>query len=185
MWQLGPRIVGYTLRQGRNRRLTLTIDERGLRVGAPRQIRIADVEDFIRNHGDWVVEKLDEYAVAHAPRQLAIRSGVKIPVLDGEVTVEVMPGGNRVRWLGDTLILEARPDAALDMLARRGLQRRATAIFSARLAHYAGLMGCAVPQLGLSLGAYALGQLQPQRRYPPQLASDPPAPAADRLRGRP
>ena len=148
--QLGPRIVGYTLRQGRNRRLTLTIDERGLRVGAPLQIRIADVEEFIRNHGDWVVEKLDEYAVAHAPRQLAIRSGVKIPVLEGEVTVEVMPGGNRVRWFGDTLILEARPDAELDMLARRGLQRRATAIFSERLAHYAALMGCAVPQLGLS-----------------------------------
>lgn len=148
--QLGPRIVGYTLRQGRNRRLTLTIDERGLRVGAPRQIRIVDVEDFIRTHGDWVVEKLDEYAVAHAPRQLAIRAGVKIPVLEGEVTVDVMPGGNRVRWFGDTLILEARADAALDVLARRGLQRRAHDLFSKRLAHYAGLMGCAVPPLGLS-----------------------------------
>lgn len=148
--QLGPRIVGYTLRQGRNRRLTLTIDERGLRVGAPRQIRIAEVEDFIRNHGDWVVEKLDEYAVAHAPRQVAIRAGVKIPFLDGEITVEVMPGGNRVRWFGETLILEARPDTGLDLLARRGLQRRAHEIFSGRLAHYAGMMGCGVPPLGLS-----------------------------------
>src|SRR5690606_26802976 len=108
--QLGPRIVGYTLRQGRNRRLTLTIDERGLRVGAPRQIRIADVEEFLRTHGDWVVEKLDGYAVAHAPRQLAIRAGVKIPFLDDEVTIEVMPGGNRVRWFGNTLFLEAPPD---------------------------------------------------------------------------
>lgn len=148
--QLGARIVGYTLRQGRNKRLMLTIDERGLRVGAPRQIRIADVEDFIRTHGDWVLEKLEEYAVAHAPRQLAIRAGVKIPFLEHEITIEVMPGSNRVRWFGDTLILEARADMALEVLARRGLQRRALDVFSERLAHYAGLMGCDAPQLGLS-----------------------------------
>jgi predicted metal-dependent hydrolase len=148
--QLGQRIVGYTLSQGRNRRLTLIIDERGLRVGAPRQIRIADVEDFIRSHGDWVVEKLEEYAVAHAPRQLAIRAGVKVPLLDREATIEVMPGGNRVRWFGDTLILEAKPETPLDSLARKGLQRRALDVFSDRLAHYSDMMGCAVPMLGLS-----------------------------------
>lgn len=148
--QLGTNIVGYTLRQGRHKRMSLTIDERGLRVGAPRQIRIAEVEDFIRSHGAWVLEKLEEYAAAHAPRQLAVRAGVKIPVLGGEVTVEVLPGANRVRWLGDILILEARVDKALDALARRGLQRRALTLFGERLTHYAGLMGCAVPQLGLS-----------------------------------
>ncbi|HWT53829.1 MAG TPA: SprT family zinc-dependent metalloprotease [Rhodocyclaceae bacterium] len=148
--QLGARIVGYTLRHGRNKRLTLTIDERGLRVGAPRQVRIGDVEDFIRSHADWVVEKLDEYAVALAPRQLAIRAGVKLPLLDGEATIEVMPGGNRVRWFGDTLILEARADTELDVLARRGLHRRAYQVFEQRLTHYSALMGCAVPQLGLS-----------------------------------
>ena len=148
--QLGARIVAYTLRHGRNKRLTLTIDERGLRVGAPRQARVTDAEDFIRSHADWVLEKLDEYAVAHAPRQLAIRAGVKVPLLDREATIEVIPGGNRIRWFGDTLILEARADTALDVLARRGLHRRAFEIFSDRLTHYAGLMGCAVPQLGLS-----------------------------------
>ena len=148
--QLGPNIVGYTLRQGRNKRLSLTIDERGLRVGAPRQTRITDVEDFIRSHGSWVLEKLEEYAAANAPRQLAIRAGVKVPLLDHEITIDVMPGGNRVRWFGDTLILEARPDTALDVLARRGLQRRALALFAERLAYFARLMGCEPPQLGLS-----------------------------------
>ncbi|MBX9849575.1 MAG: M48 family metallopeptidase [Rhodocyclaceae bacterium] len=148
--QLGARIVGYTLRQGRNKRLSLTIDERGLRVGAPRQSRITDIEEFIRSHGAWVIEKLEEYAAAHAPRQLAIRAGVKIPLLDREATVEVLPGSNRVRWLGDILILEARADTTLDTLARRGLQRRAMTLFSERLAIYAARMGCAPPPLGLS-----------------------------------
>lgn len=147
---LGARIVGYTLRQGRHKRLSLTIDERGLRVGAPRQSRIVDIEEFIRSHGSWVLEKLEEYAAAHAPRQLAIRAGVKIPVLDTEATVEVLPGSNRVRWLGDTLILEARADTALEVLARRGLQRRALGLFAQRLAVYAERMGCAPPVLGLS-----------------------------------
>ncbi len=148
--QLGSRIVGYTLRQGRNKRLSLTIDERGLRVGAPRQSRITDIEEFIRSHGAWVIEKLEEYAVAHAPRQLAIRAGVKIPFLDREATIEVLPGSNRVRWLGDILVLEARADTALDTLARRGLQRRAMALFNERLAFYAARMGCKTPPLGLS-----------------------------------
>jgi len=148
--QLGARIVTYALRHGRNKRLTLTIDERGLRVGAPRQIRIDEIENFIRSHADWVLEKLEEYTAAHAPRHLAIRTGARIPLLDREVTVEVLPGSNRVRWFGDTLILEARDDTPLETLARRGLQRRALALFGERLAHYAQLMNRAVPSLGLS-----------------------------------
>lgn len=148
--QIGPNIVVYTLRQGRYKRMTLTIDERGLRVGAPRQVRIGEVEDFIRSNGSWVLEKLDEYATAHAPRQLAIRAGVKVPFLDGEIEVEVLPGANRVRWLGDTLILEARADTELDALARRGLQRRALILFRERLAVYAERMGCGSPPLALS-----------------------------------
>ena len=38
--QLGHRIVSYDLRRAARRRLTMTIDERGLRVGAPLQISL-------------------------------------------------------------------------------------------------------------------------------------------------
>ncbi|MCX7177855.1 MAG: hypothetical protein NTX56_03495, partial [Proteobacteria bacterium] len=47
---LGAQIVTYTLKQGRRRRLTMTIDERGLSVGAPLRINQTDVETFIRSH---------------------------------------------------------------------------------------------------------------------------------------
>src|SRR5262245_34986891 len=147
--QLGAQIDGYTLRQAR-RRLSMTIDERGLRVAAPRSIRIAEVEEFLRSNAEWVIEKLAEYASVSAPRHIAIRAGAKIPLIDGEATVEVLPGSNRVRWLGDTLILEARPNASLEVLARRGLQRRAMDVFSERLALYAGRMEIVPPPLALS-----------------------------------
>lgn len=147
---LGNQLVPYTLRQGRNRRLTLTIDERGLRVGAPRTITLAEIDAFIRTHAEWVFEKLAEYTAAHGPRQLAIRSGTRIPLWCGEAVVEILPGRNRVRWLGDTLILEAQPSASFEALARRGLQRRALSLFTERVAHFAAQMGIAPPPLALT-----------------------------------
>jgi len=146
---IGARVVVYELLTGR-RRLSMTIDERGLRIGAPRQIGVAEIEAFARQHGEWVLKKLDEYATRHAPRHLAIRDGARIPLLGGEVHVSVVSGANRSIWEGDRLVLAARPDADLDVLARRGLQRRALALFGERLALVAARMGRTPPALALS-----------------------------------
>ncbi len=62
----------------------------------------------------------------------------------------VVAGANRVLWQDDALVLAARPDADLDALARRGLQRRALEHFAIRLGHYAALMDHPVPALALS-----------------------------------
>ena len=56
---LGDRIVPYTLRRSRRRSIGLTIDQRGLRVGAPHRAPLMEVETLIRKHGDWVAQKLD------------------------------------------------------------------------------------------------------------------------------
>ena len=68
---IGNRAVTYELRQGARRRLAMTIDERGLRVGAPRHLSLAEIEGFVRSHGDWVLRKLDEYAARNRPRHLS------------------------------------------------------------------------------------------------------------------
>lgn len=148
--QVGARIVPYELRQAAGRRLAITIDERGLRVGAPRHLPLYEIEAFVRGHGDWVVRKLDEFAGRQAHRRLSIRDGVRLPLLGGEAVVRVEAGPNRSHWRDDNLILAARPDADLDALARRALQRRALDHFSARLAHFAHRMGRPAPALGLS-----------------------------------
>lgn len=148
--QIGTRIVPYEVRTGRVRRLSMAIDERGLRVGVPPRLTFAEVEAFIRSHGDWVLAKLDEFTARHAHRFLRIADGTRLPLLGGEATVRVVSGANRVLWREEELVIAARPDADLDALARRGLQRRALEHFAIRLGHYAALMERPAPPLGLS-----------------------------------
>jgi predicted metal-dependent hydrolase len=147
--QIGARIVAYELLGGR-RRLAMTIDERGLRVGAPRLLPVSAIEDFVRTHGDWVLEKLDEYAARHERRHIAMRDGAVFPLLGREGRVRVTSGANRALWDGDLLVLAARLDADLDALARRGLQRRAMEIFTERMAIATDVAGYRPPALALS-----------------------------------
>ena len=146
---IGGRIIDYRLRTGTSR-LSMTIDERGLRIGAPRRITLTEIEEFVGSHGDWVLKKLDELARASGPRHLAIRDGLRLPLLDGEAEIRVLPGANRVRWVANTLVLEARPEADLAQLATRALQKRALTHFGDRLAHFSRQLDLAAPKLGLS-----------------------------------
>ena len=148
--QLGSRIVAYTLRQGRRRRLTMTIDERGLTIGAPARVTLAEINAFVAAHAAWVLKKLDEYAGSHARRHLTMKDGASLPLLGAEIAVRIVEGRNRVRWEGADLVLEARPDADCDALARRALKLRAASLFAERLTHYAQQMGRPAPALGLS-----------------------------------
>ena len=147
---LGSRIVEYSLRRAPRQRLALNIDERGLRVAAPRAISIAEIESFIHGNANWVIAKLDEYA-SRTQRQLTVRDGQRLPLLGEEVEIRVVTGCNRIRWHDDgALVLEARADADLDALARRALQRRAHELFSQRIAHYGHGIARAAPPLSLS-----------------------------------
>lgn len=147
---LGGRAIPYELRQAAGRRLAITIDERGVRVGAPRHMALREIEDFVRGHGDWVLAQVDEFASRQARRHVRIADGARLPVLGREVEVRVLSGANRVLWQDEALVLAARPDADLDALARRGLQRRALEHFALRLGHYSARMNLPVPAFGLS-----------------------------------
>ena len=58
---IGDRFVPYVLRRGRRRTIGLTIDHRGLRVGAPTRSTLGEIESVIRKHADWVADKLDHW----------------------------------------------------------------------------------------------------------------------------
>lgn len=146
---INGRIVGYRLKNGA-RRLSMTIDERGLRIGAPHRAALTEIEAFVQGHGDWVLKKLDELAHATQPRHLTIKDGARLPLLDGDTEIRVLPGANRVRWVADTLVIEARPAADLAQLAVRALQKRALGHFSERLVHFTGQLDLTAPKLGLS-----------------------------------
>ena len=146
---IGGRIIDYRLKSGA-KRLTMTIDERGLRIGAPHRIALTEIEAFVQGHADWVLKKLGELAHATQPRHLTIKDGVRLPLLDTEAEVRVLPGANRVRWVGQLLVLEARPETDLGQLAVRALQKRALTHFGERLAHFAGQLDLELPRLALS-----------------------------------
>jgi len=146
---IGGRIVDYRFKSGA-KRLTMTIDERGLRIGAPHRVPLTEIEAFVLDHGDWVLRKLGELAHATQPRHLTIKDGARLPLLDTEAEVRVLPGANRVRWIGELLVLEARPEADLGQLAVRALQKRALTHFGERLEHFTGRLDLEVPKLGLS-----------------------------------
>ncbi len=146
---IAGRLVAYTLRRDR-RRLSLRIDERGLAVGAPRSVTLAEIEAFIRTHGGWVLEKLAAFAAEGARRHLPIHEGTRLPLLGGEVCVRVTAGANRAYWGADELWLAARPTADLAALARRALQRRAFEHFQSRVIENAARLGLAAPRLSLS-----------------------------------
>lgn len=148
--QLGARIVDYELRQAAGRRLAMSIDERGLRVGAPRHLTLLAIESFVQENADWVLRKLDEHARRDRPRHLTVRDGVVLPVLGLEMPVQVVVGGNRIHWRDDALVLAARADADLNRLASRALQDRALAHYRQRGEHFAGRLGRPQPPLGLT-----------------------------------
>ena len=146
---LAGRIVEYALRRDR-RRLALRIDERGLAVGAPRGVTLAEIETFLHGHAAWIVEKLDEHADRAVRRHLPIHDGARLPVLGADVRVRVTVGANRGYWNADELWLAARPEADLSVLACRALQRRALEHFRPRLAAMAARIDRVPPLLRLS-----------------------------------
>lgn len=155
---LGDRIVPYLLRRARRRTIGLTIDHRGLRVGAPHRTPLSEVEALILRHGDWVAQKLDEWRKRHRPAPLQIADGAHVPYLGGWLEVRLSGGNNRVVWADSepptlapatlTLFLRAPADAAT--LLRKALQQKALDHFGPRLAHHAARFAVAVPPLRLS-----------------------------------
>ena len=150
---LGERIVPYVLRRARRRTIGLSIDHRGLRVGAPPRASVQEVEALIRHHGAWVEQKLDEWRSRRSAELLQITDGVRLPMLGEALQVHLALGSNRAIWSAQgeavlTLCLRTPGDAG--RLLEKTLRERARALFAGRLAHYAQQLALPVPPLALS-----------------------------------
>lgn len=152
---LGDRIVPYVLRRAKRRTIGLTIDHRGLRVGAPPRASIKEVESLIVRHGSWVTEKLDEWRTRRRPEALQITDGTSLPLLGQALEVRLALGANRSHWnaltppdLTLTLLLRSPNDAA--RVLETAFRRRALDLFGERLSLFAAEMGLALPPLSLS-----------------------------------
>jgi predicted metal-dependent hydrolase len=150
---LGERIVPYVLRRARRRTIGLSIDHRGLRVGAPPRASVQEVEALIRHHGAWVEQKLEEWRSRRRPEALHITDGTRLPLLGETLQIRLALGGNHALWSAHgestlTLCLRSPDDAG--RLLEKALRERARALFAERLAHYAQCLALPVPPLSLS-----------------------------------
>ncbi|MEF8716256.1 MAG: SprT family zinc-dependent metalloprotease [Candidatus Accumulibacter necessarius] len=152
--ELGERTVSYVLRRARRRTIGLTIDHRGLRVGAPPRATLREVESLIRQHGEWVGRKLDEWRTRRQPEPLRIADGVQLPMLGRPLTIRLALGGNRCVWnlqaSGQTLTLCLRSPAEAPRLLEKALRESARSLFIERLAEHAPPLGVDLPRLSLS-----------------------------------
>jgi predicted metal-dependent hydrolase len=148
---LGDRIVPYILRRARRHTIGLTIDHRGLRVGAPHRAPLIEVETLIRKHGDWVRQKLDEWRSRRCPEPLRLTDGTRLPCLGGEVEIRLAAGNNRAVWNTDsTLTLCLRAPEHAGGVLEKALKALALEHFHAELTHHAARFGLATPPLRLS-----------------------------------
>jgi predicted metal-dependent hydrolase len=148
---LGERIVPYALRRARRRTIGLSIDQRGLRVGAPHRTPLAEIETLIRKHADWVARKLDDWHSRRPAAPLALTDGTRLPYLGIWLEIRLGRGDNQALWSGHgTLTLLPRSPEKAGVLLVRALRRKAWAVFSERLAAQAARFGVAAPRLSLS-----------------------------------
>ncbi|WP_301102402.1 SprT family zinc-dependent metalloprotease [Propionivibrio sp.] len=150
---LGDRIVPYVLRRARRRTIGLSIDHRGLRVGAPRRASLLEVESLILHHSDWVAQKLDEWRSRRRPDALKIVDGARLPMLGESLEIRLALGSNRAIWNEHaapilTLCLRSPSDAG--RLLEKTLREKARRLFAERLVHYAERLTLTVPALALS-----------------------------------
>ena len=145
--------VDYLLTFSPRKTLGLRIDDRGLRVGAPPGTPLARIEDFLRQHGRWILEKLEaRQARGPAPASLALVEGASIPWLGETWALRLGAGNNQGLWRDEARCIELRlrPGADPRPVLLRSLQRRALAHFEGRVAHFCARLGLPLPPVGLT-----------------------------------
>ena len=143
--------VAYQLKRSQRRTIGLSIDHRGLRIGAPLRARQGDIESLIQQHGQWVLDKLAAWRDRPAPEKLAVINGTVIFTLGEPLTVAIGES-KRASWqfAGNQLLLNISPTVDANQLLEKALREKARATFTERLAHYAPLLGVGLPPLRLS-----------------------------------
>jgi len=151
---LGDRPISYVLRRSRRHTIGLSIDQHGLRVGAPQRASLREVESLIRQHGEWIGRKLDEWQNRRPPERLQIVDSVQLPLLGSPLSIRLALGANRIVWnlqaAERVLTLCLRSPTEAPRLLEKALRERARSLFSERIDHYLPQLGVARPPLSLS-----------------------------------
>lgn len=147
------REVPYVLRRSVRRSFALQVDHRGVRVAAPWAAPHAAVEQFIRGHGRWLLDKLAARAADAGPPPFAVVDGAVFPVFGENCRLRLGGGGRSACWRGspdgvEELLLPAAANPREALV--RALRKRALPWFGERVAEYCFRLGRDVPAVKLS-----------------------------------
>ncbi|MBL8399131.1 MAG: M48 family metallopeptidase [Candidatus Accumulibacter sp.] len=148
----GDLAVPYLLRRSRRRTIGLSIDHRGLRVGAPLRTSLREVESLLQRHAQWIIDKLALLRQRQPLPVPRIVDGLCLPVLGEPIVVRLMLGAQRSQWDAqyNQLTLGLRNDAEAPQRLEAALRRYARDIFQQRLSYHADRLALPLPPLALS-----------------------------------
>jgi len=130
--------IDYLLHRSHGRRrISLSVDERGLRVGAPLRASLREIESVLHDHARWVIRKLADWRERRAPAR-RWESGETLAYLGLPLTLEVVRGARRVDLTPPRLRVCA-PDtgaSAVAALALHWLRGQALDHFHTRIEHF-------------------------------------------------
>lgn len=153
---LSDRIVPYTILRRPRRRISLTIDHRGLRVMGPMNLSIRQAELMLLEHEDWVRLKLDAWRTERMKRQWHVSGSEPLPVFGENHTIRIVAHTARRAIIerddGVVLLHTRTPNdnIANQRTLVKWLQAEAMPCFESRVAHYAARLGVPMPPLSLS-----------------------------------
>lgn len=165
-FRLGAQRIEYTVKRSRRRRsVTFTIDEDGLRVGAPWRATQQHIESLLGTHAPWIVRKLAEWRARRRP-QVIWEAGTTIMMLGEPLTLALDPARRLTGREGDRLCVAAdtRDPSVLAARVVAWLRDAAQAWFEQRAACYAQALGVRVAAIRLSNARTRWGTCHPDGR---------------------
>lgn len=168
--RIGDVLVAYEFRRARRKNIGFSVGPEGLVVSAPRWVPLAEVDQAVRSKARWIVAKLEaarERSERLEAARITWRDGATFPYL-GEPVIVVLDPRHAFREVGavlntDGAALPGVPRATLHVglpqtaepaqirdAVQAWLMRRAKALFTERLDHFAPLLGVQWRKLALS-----------------------------------
>lgn len=165
-FMLGGTAIEYTLKRSQRRRsITLTIDESGLRVGAPWRAAQSRIDNLLASHARWIARKLAAWQ-ARRPPPFTWQAGATVMALGEPLMLAVDGASNVTTRCGQCLNVGACADDP-EILARHvvaWLRDTAQGWFEQRAAHFARLLGVRAPIIRLSNARTRWGTCHPDGR---------------------
>jgi predicted metal-dependent hydrolase len=151
---LGGRAVEFRFERRRRRTIGIKVSELGLSVAAPLRAPWREIEGFLHEKARWILEKLDQRALAGRPRPLFGESGETFPLFGREIALVVAAGRPRsARLAGGDLHLQVpephRRGTVRELLVG-WLKSQARQALAPRVAHYAARVSLQPPPFALS-----------------------------------